>query len=144
MESVKLALMKRIEKTMPEVHIDEDYGQLESQIDQYPVMFPCVLIGMGDTEWQPMANRPGVQQGRTSVTLKLAIDCYDDTHVGSTTEDKIAEREQMTDRMFRAVQGLRLSPKMSELDRRRSTEYALDDGIKVYEVTFEYLERVIL
>ena len=86
MESVKLALMKRIEEAMPEVRIDEDYGQLESQEDQYPVVFPCVLVGMGDTEWLPMANRPGIQQGKTSVTLKLAIDCYDDTHVGSTTE----------------------------------------------------------
>lgn len=47
MESVKLALMKRIEEAMPEVRIDEDYGQLESQEDQYPVVFPCVLIGMG-------------------------------------------------------------------------------------------------
>lgn len=74
MESVKLALMKRIEEAMPEVRIDEDYGQLESQEDQYPVVFPCVLIGMGDTEWQPMASRPGIQQGKTSVTLKLAID----------------------------------------------------------------------
>ena len=44
MESVKLALMKRIEEAMPEVRIDEDYGQLESQEDQYPVVFPCVLI----------------------------------------------------------------------------------------------------
>ena len=120
MESVKLALMKRIEEAMPEVRIDEDYGQLESQEDQYPVVFPCVLIGMGDTEWQPMANRPGVQQGKTSVTLKLAIDCYDDTHIGSTTEEKIAERE------------------------RRSAEYALGGGVKVYEVTFEYLVREIV
>ena len=94
MESVKLALMKRIEEAMPEVRIDEDYGQLESQEDQYPVVFPCVLIGMGDTEWQPMANRPGVQQGKTSVTLKLAIDCYDDTHIGSTTEE---DRRARTD-----------------------------------------------
>ena len=99
---------------------------------------------MGDTEWQPMANRPGIQQGKTSVTLKLAIDCYDDTHVGSTTETKIADREQMADRLFRAAQGMRLSPKMSELDRRRSTEYALGGGVKVYEVTFEYLVREIV
>ena len=99
---------------------------------------------MGDTEWQPMANRPGIQQGKTSVTLKLAIDCYDDTHVGSTTEEKIAERERMADRMFRAVQGMRLSQRMSELDRRRSTEYALSGGVKVYEVTFDYLVREIV
>lgn len=144
MESVKLALMKRIKEAMPEAYIDEDYGQLESQEDQYPVVFPCVLIGMGDTEWQQMANRPAIQQGKTSVTLKLAIDCYDDTHVGSTTEDKIAEREQMAGRLFRAAQGMRLSQKMTELDRRRSTEYTLGDGIKVYEVTFEYLVREIV
>ena len=91
-----------------------------------------------------MANRPAIQQGKTSVTLKLAIDCYDDTHVGSTTEDKIAEREQMAGRLFRAAQGMRLSQKMTELDRRRSTEYTLGDGIKVYEVTFEYLVREIV
>ena len=39
---------------------------------------------------------------------------------------------------------MRLSPKMSELDRRRSTEYALGGGVKVYEVTFGYLVREIV
>jgi len=34
----------------------------------------------------------------------------------------------MADRLFRAVQGTRLPPKISELDRQRSTEYALLDG----------------
>ena len=147
MEEIFIAIMERIAGMMPELScIDEDYGQLEAgaEEDHYPVTFPCVLIGMGDTEWQPMASRPGIQQGKTSVTLKLAIDCYDDTHIGSTTEAKIAEREQMADRMFRAVQGMRLSQRMSELDRRRSTEYALGGGVKVYEVTFEYLVREIV
>lgn len=145
MESVKLALMKRIREAMPEiVTVDEDYGQLETEADQYPVLFPCVLIAHGDTEWQTMSNRPGLQQGKTPVTLKLAIDCYDDTYSGSTTEGKIADREQMAERMFRAVQGMRLTREMSELDRRRSTEYALGGGVKVYEVTFEYLVRYVL
>ena len=59
-------------------------------------------------------------------------------------EEKIAERERMADRLFRAVQGMRLSQRMSELDRRRSAEYALGGGVKVYEVTFEYLVREIV
>lgn len=144
MESVKLALMKRIKEAMPEAYIDEDYGQLESQDDQYPVVFPCVLISAGDTEWKSMANRLSVQQGRASVKLKLAIDCYDDTHIGSTTEDKIAEREQMVGRLVKAMQGVRLLPRTTELDRQRSSDYTLGGGIKVYEETFEYNVRVVL
>lgn len=141
MESVRLALMKRIEEAMPELRIDEECGQLESQQEQYPVACPCVLVAMGDTEWQPVANRPGIQQGKMSVTLKLAIDCHDDTQAGSTTEAKIAGREEMAARLFRAVQGMRLPQGLSALDRRRSREYASGGGIKVYEITFEYLVR---
>lgn len=144
MESVKLALMKRIKEAMPEVHIDEDYGQLESQDDQYPVVFPCVLISAGDTEWKSMANRLSVQRGRASVTLKLAINCYDDTHIGSTTENKIAEREQTVWRLVKAIQGEKLLPRTTELDRQRSSDYTLGGGIKVYEETFEYNVQVVL
>lgn len=35
--------------------IDEDYGQLEALAggeDQYPVTFPCVLIGIPETLWE--------------------------------------------------------------------------------------------
>lgn len=145
MESVKLALMKRIREAMSEIAtVDEDYGQLETEGDHYPVFFPCVLIAHGQTEWQTVTNRSGLQQGKTPVTLKLALDCYDDTHDGSTTEEKIAERERMAERMFRSVQGMRPTREVSELDRRRSTEYTLGSGIKVYEVTFEYLVRAVL
>lgn len=144
MESVKLALMKRIEEAMPEVRIDEDYGQLESQEDQYPVVFPCVLISAGDIEWKSMANRLSIQRGHASVKLKLAIDCYDDTHIGSTTEDKIAEREQMLGRLVKAMQGIRVLPQTTELDRQRSSDYTLGGGIKVYEETFEYHVQVAL
>lgn len=144
MESVKLALMKRIKEAMPEAYIDEDYGQLEPQEDQYPVVFPCVLISAGDIEWQSMANRLSIQRGHASVKLKLAIDCYDDTHIGSTTEDKIAEREQMLGRLVKAMQGIKVLPQMTELDRQRSSDYTLGGGIKVYEETFEYHVQVAL
>ena len=49
MEDVFIAIMEQIAQEMPELSlIDEDYGQLEmgAEEDQYPVTFPCVLIGM--------------------------------------------------------------------------------------------------
>ena len=48
MEEVFIAIMEQIAQEMPELSlIDEDYGQLEmgAEEDQYPVTFPCVLIG---------------------------------------------------------------------------------------------------
>ena len=144
MESVKLALMKRIKEAMPEAYIDEDYGQLESQDDQYPIVFPCVLISAGDTEWKSMANQPSIQRGHASVKLKLAINCYDDTHIGSTTEDKIDEREQKVGRLVKAIQGVRVSSRTTALDRQHSSDYTLGGGIKVYEETFEYYVQVAL
>lgn len=144
MESVKTALMKRIGEAMPEVRIDEDYGQLENVAEQYPAVYPCVLIGQGETEWKTMSNRPSVQQGVTPVTLRLAVDCYEGVHGGAPIEQQIAAREQLAERLFRTVQGMRLTGEISALDRRSSTEYALGGGIKVYEMTFEYLVRTTL
>lgn len=73
--------------------IDEDYGQLEALAggeDQYPVTFPCVLIGIPETLWENLKGN--LQHGKTTVTVRLAFDCYDDTHYGSAQEQHVAER----------------------------------------------------
>lgn len=73
--------------------IDEDCGQLEALAngeDQYPVTFPCVLIGIPQTVWENVKN--GLQHGKTTLTVRLAFDCYDDTHYGSTQERHAAGR----------------------------------------------------
>jgi hypothetical protein len=49
MDEIFIAIMEQIAQEMPELSlIDEDYGQLEmgAEEDQYPVTFPCVLIGI--------------------------------------------------------------------------------------------------
>lgn len=144
MESMKLALMKRIKEQMIEiVTVDEDYGQLETEEDQYPVVFPCALISNPKIDWTTQsAVRPVVQRGTVRLSIKLAVDCYDDTHIGSMTEDKAQEREQMNDRLFRLVQGFRTRKETSPLSRIESTEYPLGGGVKVYMTTFQYTEMV--
>lgn len=68
MENMKLALMKRIREEVPEIAtIDEDYGQLEVEEDQYPVVFPAVLINADGTEWKTLnAGQPAIQRGDAS------------------------------------------------------------------------------
>lgn len=81
--------MEQIAREMPELSlIDEDYGQLEMGADEdhYPVTFPCVLIGNVDSEWHDLGY--GAQNSESLITVRLAIDCYDDTHYSSGTYDK--------------------------------------------------------
>ena len=80
MEEIFIAIMERIAGMMPELScIDEDYGQLEAgaEEDHYPVTFPCVLIGNTESDWNDLGY--GVQKSESLITIRLAIDCYDDT-----------------------------------------------------------------
>ena len=143
MESIKLALMERIKEKMPELrYIDEDYGQVDFRDDQYPLITPAVLINIDDTDWTTeSAVRPTIQTGTTQITLKLVLECYDDTHIGSTTESKVEDRDAQANKLFRAIQGFQCSKKTSPMTRIKSREYPAGGNIKVYETTFEMIQR---
>ena len=98
MEELYIAILKRIENEMPEIaYIDEDYGQLEGMNseneDFYPVTFPCVLVGNTEADWKDIGL--GTQAGEITLTVRLGIDCYHDTHIGSGTTGRIKERMEM-------------------------------------------------
>ena len=56
MDEVLTELIARLGQKVPELRlIDEDYGQLEpNSDDQYPVVFPCVLLSAVGVEWADM------------------------------------------------------------------------------------------
>ena len=118
--------------------VDEDYGQLEAGMeeDSYPVTFPCVLIGNLEADWSNVGM--GVQKGQVSFSVRLAVDCYDDTHYGSGTESKVAERLQMANSLYTALQCFRPFGYMSPMIRTKSRFYAVSGGIKVYEYIFSF------
>lgn len=137
MEQLYTQIIRLLKEQLPELSlVDEDYGQLEAGIDEdtYPVTFPCALVGSLEADWENMAG--GRQRGHALFSVRLAVDCYDDTHHGSGTEDKVAGRIQMAGRVHAALQGFRPSPGMSALMRTKSRFYTLPHGIKVYETTF--------
>ncbi len=137
MEDILITIMERIAQEVPELsHIDEDYGQLEFNEDTYPVTFPCVLIGNIDSDWDDIGM--GAQNSETTITTRLAIDCYDDTHYSSGTHEKIRERIQLANKVYKALQCFEPTDNTSELVRIKSRDYSISGGIKVYETTYEF------
>lgn len=139
MEQLFNDIQKQIAEKMSDTVslIDEDYGQLEAFIngeDQYPVTFPCVLISIPETIWENLKGN--LQHGKTTVTVRLAFDCYDDTHYGSTQEQHAAERMRLASRLNSALHGWRFDGCATVLVRRASRQFSLPGGIKVYEMEY--------
>ena len=67
MENFLLNNFRRLDSLTPSLSsIDEDYGQLETTEDTYPVTFPCVLVGNSEIDWQNLGNS-GAQHGRIAL-----------------------------------------------------------------------------
>ena len=138
MDELLLKIMQHIAAAMPELSlVDEDYGQLETQEDTYPVTFPCVLVGNMSGGWRDLGYS-GAQEGTVTLTVRLAVDCYDDTHIGSTQEQRIAGRQEQARQLYKALQTRRFVNDMGPLSRVKSQDYALPHGIKVYEQTYQF------
>lgn len=117
--------------------IDEDCGQLQALQegkDQYPVTFPCVLISPAEVQWDNL--KMNLQHGRATVIVRLAIDCYDDTHLGSGQESAAAARMALADKLNAGLHGWRFDGCNTVLIRRTSRQYSLPGGIKVYETQY--------
>ncbi len=138
MEEILISIMESAAKLMPELSmIDEDYGQLEmlrDGNDSYPLTFPALLIGDTESEWSNIGT--SLQKSVTSVTVKLAVDCYDDTHFSSGTYGAVRGRAAMAHKMYKTIQGMRPSGNTTPLCRVKSGSYTAMGGIKVYWITF--------
>ena len=138
MESILVNMIDHIARALPWVRtVDEDYGQLEAldneQLDMYPLAYPAVLIDLPGTEWTDTGDV--AQRGTCEVRVRLILDCYDDTHAGSQTTDRIMQREEKRKALHALLQGYRPS-REGALIRARSRFFTFNHGIKVYEETY--------
>lgn len=139
MGDIFIAIMERIAEAMPQLSlIDEDYGQLEGRedMDTYPVTFPAVFVGYADSDWKDLGF--GVQKSQSMIVVRLAIDCYDDTHYTSGTYEKVRLRQDMATELYRTLQEFQCTGNSSPLIRVKSRDYALPGNIKVYETAFSF------
>ena len=138
MESILANTIAHIARELPWARtVDEDYGQLEAldneQLDMYPLIFPAILIDLPGTEWTDTGDI--AQRGTCEVRVRLILDCYDDTHAGSQTTDRIMQREEKRKALHALLQGYRPSGE-GALIRTRSRFFTFNHGIKVYEETY--------
>ena len=139
MDEVFVNIMSRIGVAMPELSlIDEDYGQLEmaAEDDTYPVTYPCVLIGNAEAGWEDLTG--DAQRGRATLTVRLAVDCYHDTHYTSGTYDHVREHYALLRKLYKQLRKFRPADGATALTRTQSREITLPHGIKVYEMTFAF------
>lgn len=135
MDEIFISIMERLAEKTPQLSlIDEDYGQLETEQDTYPVTFPCALISNPESEWQDF--KQSAQRADSSITVRVAIDCYDDTHYSSETYGRIRERCSLVHDVIAALRDFIPNEFAGRMRRTRSTSYTLPGGIKVYETTF--------
>lgn len=138
MEQLLYDIITLISEEMPQLRtVDEDYGQLEfidrDDRDTYPLTFPAVLIDAPETQWTDTADL--AQQGTCQLRVRLIIDCYDDTHAGSHTVDRIKQRNEERAQLHRLLQGFRPDGQKA-LVRTQSRFFTFNHGIKVYESTY--------
>ena len=138
MESILANTIAHIARELPWARtVDEDYGQLEAldneQLDMYPLTFPAILIDLPGTDWTDTGDI--AQRGSCEVRVRLILDCYDDTHAGSQTTDRIMQREEKRKALHALLQGYRPSGE-GALIRTRSRFFTFNHGIKVYEETY--------
>lgn len=121
-------------------HVDEDTGQLEAMLNgenTYPIPFPAATILFNDTEWMPICGED-TQRGKGTFTVRLAFDCYDDTHSGAGQDSYMAERNAVRLAVHNAINGVRSSSSGSPYVRTHSRTYSLPGRIKVYEQEYSY------
>ena len=78
-----------------------------------------------------------MQLGTVTLTVRLAFDCYDDTHYGSGQEQAVAERMSMSNKLNGCIHGWKFDSCARAMIRRKTQCYSLPQGIKVYEHTYE-------
>lgn len=118
-------------------YVDEDFGQLEAidtETDTYPLTFPAVLINTQNTSWDGLGGKE--QTGNATLSVKLIIDCYDDTHAYSTTTDRILERSSLNHELTKALHTAKICDGKAMLTRVSSNAYNSAHLLKVYETFY--------
>ena len=138
MESILANTIAHVARELPWARtVDEDYGQLEAldndNLDMYPLTYPAVLIDLPGTDWTDTGDL--AQRGTCEVRVRLILDCYDDTHAGSQTTERIMQREEKRKALHALLQGYRPSGEGAFV-RTRSRFFTFNHGIKVYEETY--------
>lgn len=118
--------------------VDEDYGQLDALKngeETYAVTFPCVLVGVPETNWESL--NADTQRGLLTISVRLAVNCGVQIPEGSSAAEQAAQRNGWVEELNDAVQGWQFDGCQSAARRTRSVQTAMPGNVKVYEQQYD-------
>ena len=133
-----IALCDLLEAQVPEVRwIDADEGQINSQNNRPPVVFPCVLIDM--TYPQTEALNAQSEKIRVQFSLRIAFEGYGQTSSVAPEEvrERALERLDILEKIHRTLQWWSYERQINPLRRQRVITERRQDGLKVYNMIYE-------
>ena len=133
-----IALCDLLESQVPEVRwIDADEGQLNTSNQRPPVAFPCVLIDMSYPQTEAM-NAPA-EKIRVQFSLRIAFEGYGQTSSAAPepVRERALERLDILEKIHRTLQWWNCDRQINPLRRQRVTTERRQDGLKVYNMTYE-------
>lgn len=133
-----IALCDLLENQVPELRwIDADEGQLNASNQRPPVAFPCVLIDM--TYPQTEAMNATAEKIRVQFSLRVAFEGYGQTSSAApkSVRERALERLDILEKIHRTLQWWNCDRQINPLRRQRVTTERRQDGLKVYNMTYE-------
>lgn len=133
-----IALCDLLENQVPEVRwIDADEGQLNASNQRPPVAFPCVLIDM--TYPQTEAMNATAEKIRVQFSLRIAFEGYGQTSSAApgSVRERALERLDILEKIHRTLQWWNCDRQINPLRRQRVTTERRQDGLKIYNMTYE-------
>ena len=133
-----IALCDLLESQVPEVRwIDADEGQLNTSNQRPPVAFPCVLIDMSYPQTEAMSA--SAEKIRVQFSLRIAFEGYGQTSSAAPepVRERALERLDILEKIHRTLQWWNCDRQINPLRRQRVTTERRQDGLKVYNMTYE-------
>ena len=135
-KEIFIALCDLLEKEVPEIRwIDEDSGQLNTQMERPAVDFPCCLIDIQYPDCKDMSETE--QLINATITLKLAFQPSGDTNnkVPEDVRSKALQRFSIIEKVQSCMQGWTADEMISPVSRKSAK--GMNTGkIKPYTIVY--------
>lgn len=133
-----IALCDLLERNVPEIRwIDLDQGQINAANSRPAVAWPCVLIDM--TYPQTEAVDAWHEKVRVQFNLRISFEGIGATNSAAPEEvrERALEMLDILERIHQTVQWWSCDGLINPMRRQRVTTERRQDGLKVYNMTYE-------
>ncbi len=134
MEKLISCIASTLENEIPSLWVDIECGQVDTIEDAYPFTTPAVWIDVSNIDWIDTSR--GVQHGVATITLRIALDIYQDTHTGAPQRAEHLRAWDIINRIHHVMARHVSGEQFNNLSRIRTSVERRTDGLKVFNMAY--------